>query len=188
MNRDHDENESTPISPIVLEKIQTFRTITTLLEILQDPSLNTRSPEPESHPPIRINHRTPFQSLQTDQPSDHRSLCALATLLVRNRDDVTAVAMQDPSTSRPPVEILVCRHELNPRMVVPEQDSTGPVAAFNTSVVDVLEPSQAIIPPEPSTTDSVRTTQPIKDTWYGPDTLTDERFLTLHLSQDDEIV
>jgi hypothetical protein len=154
MNRDHDKNKSSPISHIVLDKIQTFRTITTLLKILQDPSLNAHT--------TRIDDRAPLQSLQTDQHSDRRSLCVLATLLVRNRNDATAIAMQDLSTSGLPIEILVCRHESNPRMVVPEalNPATGPAGS-------VIEPKSDIILPDPSTMDSLCTMPCLKDILYG---------------------
>jgi hypothetical protein len=174
MSRDHVESHSSPIGPSagISAKILTFRTITTLLEILQDPSLN-----PKSSYPVRVDDHASLQGqrhLQTNQHSDHRSLCALATLLVRNHHDVTAVAMQDRSTSDPLVEVLVCRHDSNPSPRIVDNAAPGP--ADSRPVVDTPEPNRDYINvhPDPLKMDVLHPTQYLMDTWYALETFKDE--------------
>jgi len=81
------------------DKILTFQTITTLLEVLQDPSLNINV---RNQPPLPMHPRL-------DSHGDH-SLAALAILLVRNRE-LTAVTMKASTMPDTSMEIIVCSHE-----------------------------------------------------------------------------
>jgi hypothetical protein len=101
---------------IIRDKILTFRTITTLLEILHDPSLPINPPPSIDRHSCALNPQN-RQILHGDQSGDNRSLTALATLLVRNQE-LTAVTMQHPSTPESTIDILVCMHESSHKPLV----------------------------------------------------------------------
>jgi hypothetical protein len=89
--------------PTIHERILRFRTLTTLLEILQDSS----SLDAE----LSIDRRTYLPSSNySSRVDDHHTLSALATLLARQQGEVTAVALQNPPSAESPMEILVSRH------------------------------------------------------------------------------
>jgi hypothetical protein len=85
------------------DQLLTFQTITSLLEILQDPSLNT---EREDHP-FQISLR----NSQQEQLRDHRFLNAFATLLVRDNETVAVTTKNPPTPDSPTMEIVVCSND-----------------------------------------------------------------------------
>jgi len=80
--------------------------------------------------------------------------------------------MQDRPTSDPLIELLVCRHDSNPSPPIIENLSPGPV-------VDMPEPNREdlTVHPDPLKLDSMHRdpTEYLMDTWYGLETLKDER-------------
>jgi hypothetical protein len=103
--------DSPCVAGTLLDKILTFRTITALLEILQDPSLKSGLSTNRSLP----LHRSMRSRLHLDGQSDHRSLGALATLLVRNHEiaAVTTRFLTPTMADSSALEIIVCSHEEN---------------------------------------------------------------------------
>jgi hypothetical protein len=82
-----------------------------LLETLHDPSLSINPPESiDGHSCTLTRNLQNPQILHGSHSGDNRSLTALATLLVRNKE-LIAVTMQPPSTPESTMDILVCMHE-----------------------------------------------------------------------------
>jgi hypothetical protein len=154
----------------VLDQILTFRTITTLLEVLQDPSLpgNVKSPT-DNHPHVQ-NSNQPGRGGNHDD----RYLTALATLLVRN-EEVTATTMHRDTSAQGSSEsmiILVCKHE--PTHQQPSVDSaeyqvslanaTSGVSGAQSAPLDAQMPV-VIHPAGPSSIDPIRPMVYLKETW-----------------------
>jgi hypothetical protein len=127
--------------PSVHERILKFRTLTSLLEILQDSSsLNTG---------LSVDRRTYIpNSNHSSQAGVDRSLSALATLLVRRQGEVTAVALRSPPTAESPMDILVSRHI--PREVPNNVTLPAPSAAsmaLETQIPVIICPHASDIDP-----------------------------------------
>ena len=122
----------------VRDKILTFRTITTLLEILHDPSLPINPPESIDRHSCTLNSQNP-QILHGDQSGDNRSLTALATLLVRNQE-LAAVTMQHPSTPESTMDIIVCMHESSHQAMVSPEAFNCPSDARSAATNEQISP------------------------------------------------
>jgi hypothetical protein len=99
--------DSSPDSSIP-DQLLSFRTITALLEILQDPSLTTGQ---EARHSLQIAPR----NLQQEQHSDHRFLHAFATLLVRDTEDVAVTTKNPLMSDSPTIEIVICSYDSRDR-------------------------------------------------------------------------
>jgi hypothetical protein len=136
--------------PTVHERILKFRSLMTLLEILQDSS----SPDAG----LSIDKLTYIpnssHSLRVD---DHHSLSAMATLLVRQQGEVVAVALQNPPTAESPMDILVSRHI--PREV--PNNATLPALSGAPSALETQIP--VITHPHPSDIDPLRPMHYLKE-------------------------
>ena len=114
--------------PTIHDRILRFRTLTTLLEILQDSSLDAK---------LSVDRRTYLpNSNYSSRVDDHHTLSALATLLVRQQGEVTAVALQNPPSAESPMEILVSRHV--PREV--PNNAALPATLATSSVLETQIP------------------------------------------------
>jgi hypothetical protein len=139
---------SANLDPSVHERILKFRSLTSLLEILQDSSsLDAgRTYIPNS------NH--------SSQVDVDRSLSALATLLVRRQGEVTAVALRSPPTAESPMDILVSRHI--PREV--PNNATFPAPSAPSSALETLETQiPIVIHPHASDIDPLRPMDYLKE-------------------------
>jgi hypothetical protein len=83
------------------DQLLTFQAITALLEILQDPSLNTKQ---EDRHPFQIS----LWNLQQEELHDHRFLHAFATLLAREGETVAVTTKNHSMPDSPAMEIVIC--------------------------------------------------------------------------------
>jgi hypothetical protein len=128
--------EDTEPQHVVNQGILEFRTITSILETLQDPSLDS---EPShGNPSFQMLIRDIESDSRTD---DHRMLDALATLLATNNDIVAVTTKAGTLFSSPMMDIVACStgHRSNSRSLAGTASSSFPEALEGKLPVIVAE-------------------------------------------------